>query len=47
MRRGTAAIGAALLVLLVVVACQPVKRPSNGGAGNGFDACAAPSTGTM
>jgi Domain of unknown function (DUF1906) len=47
MRRGAAAVGAAVFLLLAVAACSPVKPPPNGGTGNGFDACAAPSTGTM
>jgi len=38
---------AALTLVAVAVACQPTKPPPSGNGGNGFDACTAPSTGTM
>lgn len=47
MRRGLAVVGAAVAVLVAVAACSPVKPPPKIGAGSGFDACTAPSTGTM
>lgn len=46
MRRSTAAFAIAF-VLVGVAACRPLKPPASGGSGNGFDACTAPSTGTM
>ena len=49
MRRSAAAL-VVTAALVGIVACQPTKPPPpppGNGSGNGFDACTAPSTGTM